>query len=134
MAYWLIKSDPSEYSWDDLNTDSITNWTGIRNFQARNYLAQMKTGDTLLFYHSGIGKKIVGLAEVTKEAFPDPTAKEGEWLAVEIAPIKSLRKAVSLEQIKEHIKLRDMLLLRQHRLSTLPVTDEQFNAIIELSK
>lgn len=134
MAYWIIKSDPDEYSWEDFNSDSVTSWTGIRNFQARNYLGQMKLGDTILFYLSGKSKKIVGLAEILKEAYPDPTANEGEWLAVEIAALKSLRKAVSLEQMKEHAKLQDMLLLRQQRISVTPLSDEEYQVIIDMSK
>jgi predicted RNA-binding protein with PUA-like domain len=129
---WLVKQEPEAYSWDDLVRDGGTEWTGVRNFQARNNLRQMKAGDSVLFYHSGQQKSVVGIASVAKSAYPDPTAKEPEWVAVDIKAVKPLRKAVSLATIKAQPELSDMLLVRQSRLSVMPVTKEEFDAIVKL--
>jgi predicted RNA-binding protein with PUA-like domain len=131
-GYWLVKQEPEAYSWDDLVRDGGTEWTGVRNFQARNNLLQMKAGDRVLFYHSGEQKSVVGVASVAKSAYRDPTANEPEWVAVDIKAVRPLRKAVSLATIKAQPKLSDMLLVRQSRLSVMPVTKEEFDAIVKL--
>src|SRR5688572_19020363 len=127
--YWLVKQEPGSFSWATLVKDGRTDWTGVRNFQARNHLRAMKKGDAVLFYHSGKEKQIVGLARVEKEAYPDPTADEGDWSAVDIVPVKALKKAVTLQQLKADKVLREMPLVRQSRLSVSPVTEEQFERI-----
>lgn len=132
MNYWLVKTEPHTYSWQQFTADGRTVWDGVRNYQARNYMQHMKTGDLVLFYHSGIEKKITGLARVAKEAFPDPTAGDIRWVAVELIPVEPLNKFVALEQIKKEIKLKDVLLLRQTRLSVMPLNSEQFNIICSL--
>jgi len=133
MAFWLIKSDPEAYSWDDLIKEKIASWDGVRNYQARNYLAQMKKGDLLLFYHSQKTTEIVGLATVTKESFPDPTQNDPRWLSVEIKPVKKLKSAVTLNDIKNDKALENIALLKQSRLSVSPVTDREFKIILEKS-
>jgi len=132
--YWLVKQEPGSFSWATLVRDWRTDWTGVRNFQARKHLRAMKKGDTVLFYHSGEEKQIVGLARVDKEAYPDPTADEGDWSAVDIVAVKPLKKPVTLQQIKADKSLKDMPLVRQSRLSVSPVTEEQFERLIELSQ
>lgn len=131
--YWLVKSEPETYSWADLVRDRKTDWTGVRNFAARNHLKAMKRGDSVFFYHSGAEKSVVGVAEVTKEAFPDPTAEEPGWVAVEIAATEPLRRAVSLDEIKDQSSLANMVLLRISRLSVQPVTAAEFKAILKLA-
>ena len=130
--YWLVKQEPEAYSWDDLVRDHGTEWTGVRNFQARNNLRQMKVGDRVLFYHSGEQKAVVGIAQVAKAGYPDPTADDGEWVAVDIKPVKPLREPVPLTTIKAAPELAEMLLVRQSRLSVMPVTKEEFEAIVAL--
>lgn len=132
MNYWLVKQEPSAYSWDDFVRDKGTAWTGVRNFQARNNLRAMRKGDRVFYYHSVTDKEIVGLAEVAKEAYPDPTAKEGDWVCVELRPVKALARPVSLEAIKKDKRLKDFLLVRQGRLSVMPVSSEEWKAIREL--
>jgi predicted RNA-binding protein with PUA-like domain len=131
--YWLVKQEPEAYSWQDFIKDGKTAWTGVRNFQARNNLRSMKKGDTVLFYHSVSEKQVVGLATVAKEAYPDPSATEGDWVCVDLAPVKALKKPVTLEQIKGDRTLKGMALVRQSRLSVNPVTEEQFQRLIELA-
>ena len=131
-AYWLVKQEPETYSWDDFVRDGRTDWTGVRNFQARNNLRQMKAGDRVLFYHSGEQKAVVGVAQVAKAAYPDPTADEAQWVAVDIKPVKPLRAPVPLTVIKAEPGLGNMLLIRQSRLSVMPVTKEEFEAIVAL--
>jgi predicted RNA-binding protein with PUA-like domain len=128
--HWLVKQEPESYSWDDLVRDHGTEWTGVRNFQARNNLRQMKVGDRVLFYHSGEQKAVVGVAQVAKAGYPDPTADEGEWVAVDIKPLKPLREPVPLTAIRAHPKLSNILLVRQSRLSVMPVTREEFETIV----
>jgi predicted RNA-binding protein with PUA-like domain len=128
--YWLVKQEPEGYSWDDLVRDQGTEWTGVRNFQARNNLRQMKVGDRVLFYHSGEQKAVVGVAQVAKAAYPDPTADEAQWVAVDIKPVKPLGAPVPLTTIKAEPKLANMLLVRQSRLSVMPVTKEEFETIV----
>jgi len=131
--YWLAKSEPESYSWDNLLRDGKTAWTGVRNFQARNYLRAMKTGDLVAFYHSVTEKQIVGIAKVVAEAYPDKTAKEGDWSAVDFAPLKPLRTPVTLAQIKSDPALNNMALLRQSRLSVTPLSDPEYRRILELA-
>ena len=133
MNYWLAKSEPNEYSWNDLLKDGSSVWDGVRNYQARNNLRQMKKGDYLLFYHSNIGQEIVGIAKVVKEFFQDPTTKDRRWLSVKISPVQSLKHPVTLRKIKANPKLLNMALVKQSRLSVMPVTKEEFNWIISLS-
>jgi predicted RNA-binding protein with PUA-like domain len=134
MNYWLIKSEPSTYAYERLEKDKSTVWDGVRNYAARINLRAMKKGDMLLFYHSNEGKEIVGIAKVLKEAFPDPTAKEGDWVAVEIAPYKKIKKTITLEQIKADKILKSMELVRLSRLSVSPVRKEEFDRVLELSE
>src|SRR5438552_12154563 len=129
-GYWLVKQEPEGYSWDDLVRDRGTEWTGVRNFQARNNLRQMKVGDRVLFYHSGEQKAVVGIAQVAKAAYSDPTSDEAQWVAVDIKPIKPLGAPVPLTTIKAEPKLANMLLVRQSRLSVMPVTKEEFETIV----
>jgi len=133
-SYFLVKSEPYKYAFSSLVKDKRTSWDGVRNFEARNNLGSMKVGDLLLFYHSNEGKEIVGIAKVTRAAYPDPTAKEGDWVAVEVAPVKALSVKVSLATIREDKKLADMLLLRRSRLSVVPVTPAEFKRVLELGK
>ena len=133
MNYWLIKSEPETYSWAMLVREGRTAWTGVRNFAARNHLRAMASGDRVLFYHSGEEKAVVGLAQVAKTAYADPTAEEGGWSAVDVAPVKPLGAPVTLQTIKGEKILRGMELVRQSRLSVSPVTREQFARLLELS-
>lgn len=132
MNYWLVKTEPGTYSWDDLARDKKTTWDGVRNFQARNNLKAMKKGDIAFVYHSGEEKAIVGLAEISKEGFPDP--KDNAWIAVEISHKKKLKNPVTLAQIKADIRLTNMALVRSSRLSVQPVKKEEFDCALELSE
>ena len=132
-CYWLVKSEPSAYSWDDLARDNRTAWTGVRNFTARNNLRAMQAGDQVLFYHSVVGKEIVGIAEVKRTAFSDPTAKEGDWSAVELVPKKPLKRPVTLEEIKQNPSLNEMALLRLSRLSVQAVSAPEFREILRVA-
>jgi predicted RNA-binding protein with PUA-like domain len=132
MNYWLVKSEPGTYSWDDLLRDKKTTWDGVRNFQARNNLKAMKKGDLVLFYHSMDDKAVVATATVSKEAFPDP--KDGAWIAVEIAAGKKLKKPVTLAQIKADKRLADMVLVKSSRLSVQPVKEAEYSLVISLSE
>ena len=132
--HWLVKSEPDSYSWADLVKDGRTAWTGVRNFQAPNNLRAMKKGDQVFFYHSGEGKDAVGLAQVSKEAYADPTAKEGDWSAVDITPIRPLAKPITLAMIKTDKVLKEMLLVRNSRLSVSPVTEAQFQRLMTLAE
>jgi predicted RNA-binding protein with PUA-like domain len=132
--YWLVKQEPESYSWADFVKEGNAAWTGIRNFQARNNLRAMTKGDPVLFYHSGESKEIVGIARVGKEAYPDPTATEGDWSGVDLAPVKALKKPVSREVIKADNALKDILLIRNSRLSAMPLTEAQFNRILALGQ
>src|SRR5947199_6879073 len=131
--FWLVKQEPSSYSWSDFLAEGQTAWTGVRNYAARNNLRKMRQGDEVLFYHSGEDKAVVGIAKVTQSAYPDPTAKEGDWSAVDLAPDKPLPRPVPLDEIKQNPKLKDMALLRLSRLSVQPVTAAQFEEIIRMS-
>lgn len=127
---WMVKQEPETYSWDDLVRDGRTDWTGVRNFQARNNLRQMKVGDRVLFYYSGTGKCVVGIAEVAKAAYPDPTADDSQWVAVDIKPVKLLNESVPLASIRYHPKLSNLPLIRQSQLSVMPLTREEFETIV----
>lgn len=133
MAYWLVKSEPSAYSWQQLEKDKQTDWTGVRNYAARNHLRTMKKGEEVLFYHSNEGLDIVGIAKVAKEAYQDPTTDDKNWVAVDLKPYKKLKQTVSLDTIKKDKRLKDMALVRIGRLSVQPVTDKEFEAILELA-
>lgn len=133
MKYWLVKQEPEAYSWSDLVKEGATVWTGIRNFQARNNLRAMTTGDSVLFYHSVSEKRVVGVAAVIREAYPDPTAREGDWSVVDLKPVAPLASPVTLAEIKSDPVLRDMALVRQSRLSVVPVTTVQFRKILKIS-
>jgi predicted RNA-binding protein with PUA-like domain len=128
-----VKSEPSTYSWDDLVRDGRTVWDGVRNPEARNHLAAMKTGDAVLFYHSGDGKEVVGLAKVVREAFPDPKADDPKWLAVELAAQKPLARGVTLSEIKAQKALAKIPLVTRSRLSVMPIEPDAFDAIVALS-
>lgn len=130
--FWLVKSEPASYSWSDLVRDAQTSWTGVRNFQARNSLRAMKKGERVLFYHSVTDPSVVGIAAVVKEAYPDPTAEEGEWSCVDLAPVKALPAAVPLSKIKEDNALAGIALIKQSRLSVMPVTAREYGRILQL--
>jgi predicted RNA-binding protein with PUA-like domain len=134
MQYWLIKSDPDTYSWDNLLKEKSALWTGVRNYQARNNLLRMKAGEKLLFYHSQTGKVIVGIAQLTKEAFQDPTTDDKRWICVELRPLETFKKPLNLESIKKIDKLKNLQLLTQARLSVMQVTDDEYHTIIELTR
>ena len=133
MAHWLIKSEPSTYSWDQFVKDKRTSWTGVRNFQAAANLKAMKVGDRCFFYHSGEGKEIVGIAEVVKTAYPDPTDKEGKAVTVDVKAVEPVKQPVTLAAIKADPRLKDFGLVRQSRLSVVPVNDEQWKLISKMA-
>jgi len=133
MAYWLIKSEPSKYSWEQFVKDKKTFWDGVRNYAARNNLRAMKKGDQLFYYHSNEGTEIVGIAEVAKEAYQDPTTEDTNWVVVDVKPVKKLKKPVSLAQIKGDKRLADMALVKLSRLSVQPVTDDEWMTVLELA-
>lgn len=130
--HWIVKQEPTAYSWAQFVSDGQTAWTGVRNFQARNYLKSMKVGDLALYYHSVVGKEIVGVATVVCEAYPDPTVTEGEWVCVDLRPLQSLTKPVPLATLKTHPTLKNIGLIRQSRLSVIPISREDFGEIIEI--
>jgi predicted RNA-binding protein with PUA-like domain len=134
MGYWLVKSEPSAYGWDQLAKDKKTTWDGIRNYAARNHLKSMKMGDEVFFYHSNEGVEIVGIAKVSKEFFQDPTTEDPNWVSVELKPFKKLKKPVSLVEIKADKRLANMALVRIGRLSVQPVTTEEWEIILDLAK
>jgi predicted RNA-binding protein with PUA-like domain len=130
--YWLVKSEPFKYSWEKFNQDGRTFWDGVRNYQARNNLKAMKEGDLVLFYHSNEGKNVVGVAKVVKEFYQDPTTPDPNWVVVDLAPVESLKNPVSLEQIKVEESLKDISLVRQGRLSVMPLKATEFDKILEM--
>ena len=134
MSFWLIKSEPFVFSFSNLMEDGISMWDGVRNYGARNFLRAMETEDILLFYHSNEGLEIVGIAKVLHAAYPDPTAEKGDWSAIDIVPVKKLNRAVSLKEIKQHPELQDIGLIKQSRLSVMPVTEAQFDIIMQLAE
>jgi len=133
MAYWLVKSEPSAYGWDQLVKDKQTFWSGVRNYAARNHLKTMKKGDEVLFYHSNEGMEIVGIAKVTKEFYQDPTSDDANWVVVDLKPFKKLKKPVTLSQVKSDKRLADMALVRLGRLSVQPVTEKEWDVVMELA-
>lgn len=134
MAYWLVKSEPSVYSWEQFQKDGKTSWEGVRNYAARNHLKAMKKGDEVFYYHSNEGLSIVGIARVVKEAYQDPTSDEDAWVTIDLKPVKSLKHPVSMKAIKKEARLQNMALLRISRLSVQPVTEEEWKVILELSQ
>jgi predicted RNA-binding protein with PUA-like domain len=131
--FWLVKQEPSDYSWSDFVADGGTSWTGVRNFAARNNLRRMAEGDQVLFYHSGEEKAVVGIAKVTRTAYPDTTAKEGGWSAVDLVPLKALPKPVTLAEIKAKPQLKNIALVRQSRLSVMPLGAKEFDLIVRMA-
>jgi predicted RNA-binding protein with PUA-like domain len=132
--FWLVKQEPSSYSWSDFVAEGKTAWTGVRNYTARNNLRKIKKGDEVLFYHSGEEKAVVGIARVMRPAYPDTTAKEGDWSAVDLAPIKSLSQPVTLRQIKNEPRLKQIPLVRQSRLSVMPLGKAELGEIVKMSR
>ncbi len=129
-SYWMVKQEPETYSWDDFVSDGVTDWTGVRNYQARNNLREMKAGEHVLFYHSGKDKAVVGMAEVVKGAYPDPTADDVQWVAVDLKPIKALKNPVPLAAIRYDKRLSELPLIRQSQLSVMPLTKDEFDIIV----
>jgi predicted RNA-binding protein with PUA-like domain len=129
-SYWLVKQEPETYSWTDFVSDGLTDWTGVRNYQARNNLREMKTGDRVLFYHSGKDKAVVGLAEVVKSAYPDPTADDDQWIAVDLKPVKALKNPVPLAAIRYDKRLSQLPLIRQSQLSVMSLSKDEFDIIV----
>lgn len=132
MNYWLVKSEPFKYSWEKFNQDGRTFWDGVRNYQARNNLKAMKEGDLVLFYHSNEGKNVVGVAKVVKESYQDPTTSDPNWVVVDLVPVQSLPNPVTLAQIKAEESLKDISLIRQGRLSVMPLKATEFDKILEM--
>jgi predicted RNA-binding protein with PUA-like domain len=133
-SFWLVKQEPSSYSWSDFLAEGETSWTGVRNFAARNNLRKMQQGDEVLFYHSGDEKAVVGIARVSRIAYPDPTAKEGDWSTVTLAPVKSLARTVTLREIKGNSRLKGIPLIRQSRLSVMPLSEPAFREILNMGR
>jgi len=134
-SYWLFKSEPSTYSFADLQKDKTTNWNGVRNYQARNFLNQVKKGDLALIYHSGDERAVVGISRVKKAAYPDPDPKKkGDWVQVDIEPVKPFKSQVTLSAIKSTTSLKNLPLIKQSRLSVMPITESHFNALVALSE
>jgi len=133
MAYWLIKSEPSKYSWDQFVKDKQTFWDGVRNYAARNNLRAMKKGDEVLFYHSNEGMEVVGIAKVAKEAYQDPTTEDPAWLVVDFKPVRKLKKAVPLDLLKKGERLANMDLVRLGRLSVQAVKDEEWKIVMQMA-
>ncbi len=136
MNYWLVKTEPETYSWQKLVSDGRGMWDGVRNFQARNNLKAMKKGDQVFFYHSNIGKEIVGIAEVAKESYSDPTAPKDQphWVVVDLVPVRPLKKPVTLETVKKDKRFAKMFLVTHSRLSVMPVSEQDWKAILQLSE
>ena len=134
MAYWLIKSEPFKYSWDQFVKDKQTFWDGVRNYAARNNLKAMKKGDLVFFYHSNEGVEIVGIAKVAKEHYPDPTAEKGDWSCVELEAVKPFKRPVPLSEIKANPALQQLLLVKNGRLSVMPVTSDEFSMLLDLGE
>jgi len=133
MNYWLVKSEPSTYSWDDFTALGRDHWDGVRNYQARNNMMAMKAQDKVLFYHSVKDKEVVGIAEVVREHYPDPTTDDKRWVVVDLEPVEKLPKPVTLEQIKGDDRLTDIALVKQSRLSVMPLKEEEYDIILSLA-
>lgn len=134
MNHWLVKSEPFKYSWQDLLKDGSTYWDGVRNYQARNNLQKMKKGDKALFYHSNKGLEVVGITEVTREYYQDPTTDDERWVVVDLKPLKTLENPVSLKNIKGNPELSEIALIKQSRLSVMPLTKKEYEIIVRMSK
>ena len=132
-SFWLVKQEPSSYSWSDLVEEGQTSWTGVRNYTARNNLRKMRKGDEVLFYHSGEEKAVVGIAKVLRTAYRDSTAKEGDWSTIDLGPVKPLRRPVPLREIKGNPRLKGIPLVRQSRLSVMPLAEPAFREIVNMS-
>lgn len=132
--FWLVKQEPDSYSWSDFTADKGTSWTGVRNYTARNNLRSMRKGDEVFFYHTGEEKAVVGIAKVTRAAYPDATATDGDWSAVDLAPVRRLPQPVTLQAIKGNPRLKDMKLVRQSRLSVMPVMADEFRVIMQMAE
>jgi predicted RNA-binding protein with PUA-like domain len=132
-SFWLVKQEPSSYSWLDFVAEDGTSWTGVRNYTARNNLRRMRKGDEVLFYHSGDDKAVIGIANVTRTAYRDTSAKEGDWSTVDLAPVKPLRRPVTLREIKGNPRLKGIPLVRQSRLSVMPLSKSEFSEIVRMS-
>jgi predicted RNA-binding protein with PUA-like domain len=132
--FWLVKQEPSSYSWSDFVGEGQTSWTGVRNFAARNNLRKMRPGDEVLFYHSGEEKAVVGIAKVVRTAYPDATAEEGDWSTVDLAALKPLARAVTLREIKGNARLKGIPLVRQSRLSVMPLAKPEFREIVNMGR
>ncbi len=132
MNHWLVKSEPSAYSWQQLEKDGKTLWEGVRNYQARNNLKEMKKDDLVLFYHSVNEKRVMGIAKVVKEHYPDPTTDDDRWVVVDVVPVQALDNPVTLSEIKSDNRLENIALVKQARLSVMPLKQEEFDAIVEL--
>jgi len=134
MNYWLVKSEPFKYSWDDFVREGKSVWDGVRNYQARNNLKAMKKGDWVFFYHSNEGVEVVGLAEISKEFYQDPTTEDDRWVVVELIPVKKLAKTVTLKSMKSDERLSNLALIKQSRLSVTPVLKAEFDIILSLAE
>jgi len=130
MKYWLVKSEPFKYSWEMFLKDDSTYWDGVRNYQARNNLKNMKKGDLVLFYHSNEGLEVVGIAKVIRESYQDPTTNDQRWVVVDLEPVETLKKPVPLDEIKKDKRLKNIALIKQSRLSVMPLTKEEFEVIV----
>ena len=133
-SFWLVKQEPETYSWSDFVDDGRTDWTGVRNYQARNNLREMKTGERVLFYHSGKDKAVVGLAEVVKSAYADPTADDPQWVAVDLKPTRALKNPVPLAAIRYNKRLSQLPLIRQSQLSVMSLTKDEFDIIVSMGE
>lgn len=133
MHYWLVKSEPFVYSWEEFVQDGETCWSGVRNYLARNHLKSMHKGDLVMFYHSNEGLAVVGIAKVSKTAYPDPTIDDDRWVAVDLKPHKPLKNPVTLKTIKNEPRLKDIALIRLNRLSVIPLSEQEFDTILDLS-
>ena len=133
MAYWLVKSEPFKYSWEQLVKDKETHWDGVRNYAARLHLRAMKKGDEVLFYHSNEGMEIVGIAKISKESYQDPTTEDDAWVVVDLKPVRKLKKPVTLAQVKADKRLSEMALVRLGRLSVQPVTNDEWKIVMEMA-
>jgi predicted RNA-binding protein with PUA-like domain len=131
-SYWLLKSEPNKYSWDDLVADGSTYWDGVRNYMARNFLNEIKKGDLALYYHSNVGKEVVGVARVTRESYPDPTSDDDRWVVVDVEPVKPFAKPVTLAQIRADEALSEIAMLKYNRLSVAPIRPPEFRRILAL--
>ncbi len=134
MNYWLVKSEPTTYAWEQLEKDKSTFWDGVRNYQARNNLREMKKGDLVLYYHSNKDMAVVGIAKVIKASYPDPSSEDDRWLAVDLAPVKPVKIPVALSVIKADVELKNMLLVKNSRLSVMPVTEQEYKRVLSLGK